>query len=190
MGWVYFLGGWMFGLVWNGILSALRDPDERWQPMVSGSLLDWADSAPQRPRTRRACFVLGVAVVLGATAVFVAASNGPPGSGSPNPSRDQIWLYCLGSAVPVTLLAFYFARSALVHPVLGAVGTGVAILVLVAAGEAFRAYGQPLDSLAATAHDHHALVVAALLVPLLLITLACLPLGTARPVGSTAHPSS
>lgn len=37
MGWLYFLGGWMFGLVWCAILSALRDPDERWQPMVSGA---------------------------------------------------------------------------------------------------------------------------------------------------------
>ena len=115
MGWLYFVGGWMFGLVWNGILSALRDPDERWQPMVSGSRFDTAESAPQRPRTRRACFVLGVAVMLGATAVIVAASNGPPGSDSANPSREQIWLYCLGCAVPVTVLAFYLSRSARAH---------------------------------------------------------------------------
>lgn len=189
MGWVYFVGGWMFGLVWNGILSALRDPEERWQPMVSGSRFDGAEGTPRRPRTRRACFVLGVAVMLGATTVIVAASNGPPRLGSPNPSRDSIWIYCLGCAVPVILLAFHFSRSALVHPTLGAVGTLFAILVPVAAGEAFRAYGQPLDGLAATAHDHHALVVAALLVPLLLLTLACVPLRRARPVKFTAHPA-
>lgn len=110
------------------------------------------------------------------TAVIVAASNGPPSKGSLNPSRESIWIYCLGCAVPVTLLAFRFSRSALVRPVLGAVGTLLAVLVLAAGGEAFRAHGQPLDGLAAYAHDHHALVIAALLVPLLLITLACLPL--------------
>lgn len=157
--------------------------------MVSGSRFDGSERAPQRPRTRRVCFVLGVAVMLGMTAVIVAASNGPPHSGSPNPSRDSIWIYCLGCAVPVILLAFYFSRSALVRPFLGAVGTLLAILVLVAAGEAFRAYGQPLDGLAATAHDHQALVVAALLVPLLLITFACLPLRRTRPVEFTAHPT-
>jgi hypothetical protein len=156
---LYFFGGWMFGLVWIGILSALRDPDERWQL-----------------RTRRACFVLGVAVMLGVTAVIVASSNGPPSSGSSNPSRESIWFYCLGCAVPVTLLAFYFSRSALVRPVVGAVGTLLAVLVLAAGGEAFRAHGQPLDGLAAKAHDHHTLVIAALLIPLLVITLACLPL--------------
>ena len=104
MGSYYFFGGWMFGLVWIGILSALRDPDEIWQS-----------------RARRACFVLGVVVMLGVTAVIVAASNGPRPSA--NPSRESIWVYCLGCAVPVTLLAFGFFRSALVRPVLGAVGT-------------------------------------------------------------------
>ncbi len=187
MGYVYFVGGWMFGLVWIGILSALGDPDERWQSMVSGSRFDSSESAPRRPRTRRALFLFGVAVMLGATAVIVAASNGPPAKGSLNPSRDSIWIYCLGCAVPVTLLAFHFARSALVRPVVGAVGTLLAVVVLAAAGDAFRAYGQPLDGLAATAHDQHALVVAALLVPLLLITLACLPLRRTRAVEFSAH---
>jgi len=159
VGALYFFGGWLFGLAWLGILSALRDPDERWQTTA-----------------RRVCFVLGVAVMLGATAVIVAASNGPPTSGSPNPSRESIWFYCLGCAVPVTLLAFRFARSALVRPVVGAVGTLIAVVELAAAGAAFRARGQALDGLAATAHHHHAMMVAALLIPLLLITLACLPL--------------
>jgi hypothetical protein len=172
MGSYYFFGGWMVGLVWIGVLSALRNPDEIWQL-----------------RARRACFVIGVAVMLGTTAVIVAASNGPPSSGSANPSRESIWVYCLGCAVPVTLLAFRFSRSALVRPVLGAVGTLLAVLVLAAAGEAFRAYGQPLNGLAATAHYHHALVIAALLVPLLLITLACLPLRRTRPVEFSAHPA-
>jgi hypothetical protein len=36
---LYFFGGWMFGLVWIGILSALRDPDERWQLRNKESLL-------------------------------------------------------------------------------------------------------------------------------------------------------
>ena len=163
MGVAYLFGGWLFGLVWAGILSALRDPDEIWQS-----------------RLRRVCFVLGVAVMLGATAIIVAASNGPPSSSSPNPSRESIWVYCLGCAVPVTLLAFGLSRTALVRPVLGAFGTLLAVLVLAAAGEAFRAYGQRLDGLAATAHHHHALVIAALLVPLLVLTLACLPLRRTR----------
>jgi hypothetical protein len=171
MGSFYFFGGWLFGLVWIGILSALRDPDEMWQS-----------------RIRRACFVLGVAVMLGATAVIVAASNGPPSSGSPNPSPESILVYALGCAVPITLLAFGLSRSALVRPVLGAVGTLLAVLVLAAAGEAFRAYGRRLDGLAATAHHHHGLVIAALLVPLLVITLACLPLRRARAVKLSAHP--
>ena len=163
MGSYYFFGGWMFGLAWIGILSALRDPDVIWHS-----------------RARRACFVLGVAVMLGVTAVIVAASNGP--TASANTSRESIWVYCLGCAVPVTLLAFRSARSALVRPVLGAVGTLLAVLVLVGAGEAFRAHGRPLDGLAATVHHHHVLVIAALLVPLLAITLACLPLRKTRPV--------
>ena len=163
MGSLYFFGGWLFGLVWIGILSALRDPDEMWQL-----------------RIRRACFVLGVAIMLGATAIIVAASNGPPSSGSSNPTRESIWIYCLGCAVPVTLLAFRLSRSALVRPVLGAVGTLLAVLVLAAAGEAFRPYDRPLDGLAATAHHHHTIVIAALLVPLLIITLACLPLRRTR----------
>jgi hypothetical protein len=170
MGALYFFGGWMFGLAWIGILSALRDPDLSWHS-----------------RARRACFVLGVAVMLGVTAVIVAASNGPPPS-STNPSRESIWIYCLGCAVPVTLLAFRVSRSAFVRPVLGAVGTLLAVLVLVGAGEAFRAHGRPLDGLAATAHHQHALVIAALLVPLLVITLACLPLRRTRPVEFSAHP--
>jgi hypothetical protein len=167
VGSAYVFGGWLFGLVWVGIISSLRDPDERLQL-----------------RIRRACFVLGVAVMLGATALIVAASNGPPSSGSPNPTHESIWIYCLGCAVPVTLLAFGLSRSALVRPVLGALGTLLAVLVLAAAGEAFRAYGQPLDGLAATVHHHHDLVIAALLVPLLVITLACLPLRRPR-VGRT-----
>jgi hypothetical protein len=125
---------------------------------------------------------------LGATAVIVAASNGPPSSGSPNPSPESILVYALGCAVPITLLAFGLSRSALVRPVLGAVGTLLAVLVLAAAGEAFRAYGRRLDDLAATAHHHHGLVIAALLVPLLVITLACLPLRRARAVKLSAHP--
>lgn len=118
--------------------------------------------------------------------MIVAASNGPRPSA--NPSRESIWIYCLGCAVPVTLLPFGFFRSALVRPVLGAVGTLLAVLVLAAAGEAFRAYGRPLDGLAATAHHRHALVTAALLVPLVIITLACLPLRRTRPVEFSAHP--
>jgi hypothetical protein len=157
LGALYFFGSWLFGLVWIGILSALRDPDERWQLWI-----------------RRACFVLGVAVMLGMTAVIVAASNGSR-PGSPNPSRESIWFYCLGSAVPVTLLAFRVSRSALVRPVVGAVGTLAAVLVLAASGEVFRAHGQPLDGLAATAHDHHGLVIATLVIPLLVISLACVP---------------
>ena len=172
MGSFYFFGGWLFGLVWIGILSAFRDPDELWQS-----------------RVRRACFVLGIAVMFGATAMIVAASNGPPSSSSPNPSRESILVYCLGCAVPVTLLAFGFSRSALVRPVLGSLGTLLAVLVLAAAGDAFRAYGRPLDGLAATAHHHHALVITALLVPLLVITLACLPLRRPRAVKLSAHPA-
>jgi hypothetical protein len=168
VGALYFFGGWMFGLVWNGTLSALRDLDEIWQS-----------------RIRRALFVFGVAVMLGITAVIVAASNGSPGS--PNPSRESIWVYCLGCAVPVTLAAFLFSRSALVRPIVGAVGTLLAVLVLAAAGEEFRAHGQPLDGLAAKAHDHHAFVIAAVLVPLLVITLACLPLRRTRGVAFSAR---
>lgn len=164
MGSYYFFGGWMFGLAWIGILTALRDPD------VIG-----------QSRKRRACFVLGVAVILGATAVIVAASSA---------SRESIWVYCLGCAVPVTLLALRFARSALVRPVLGAVGTLLAVLVLVGAGAVFRVNGQPLDGLAATAHHHHGLVITALLVPLLIISLACLPLRKTRPVELEIVPDS
>lgn len=39
MGSYYFFGGWMFGLVWIGILSALRDPDEIWQVEGKASML-------------------------------------------------------------------------------------------------------------------------------------------------------
>jgi len=171
----------MFGLVWLGILSALRDPEEIWQS-----------------RMRRTCFVLGVAVMLGTTAVIVAANNGSPSSGSAisvggtptsvgSPSHESIWAFCLGCAAPLTVLAFLLSRSALVRPILGAVGTLLAVLVLAAAGEAFRPQGQPLNGLAATAH-HHGLVIAALLVPLLVVTLACLPLRRARTIEFSVRP--
>src|SRR3954471_7101487 len=78
------------------------------------------DRHPHRPpRSRRDWAVEEKASMLRSRgrshigSVIVAASSA---------SREAIWVYCLGCAVPVTLLAFRFARSALVRPVLGAVG--------------------------------------------------------------------
>src|SRR4051812_6873526 len=68
--------------------------------------------------------------------------------------------------------------------------TLLAVLVLVGAGAAFRVNGQPLDGLAATAHHHHGLVITALLVPLLIISLACLRLPKTRPVELEIVPDS
>jgi len=153
---LYVVGCWIFGLVWIAVLSALGWSDRGWAAAV-----------------RRGSFVLGVAVMLGATVVIVAASNG---FHAVNPSRTGVWFYCLGCAVPVTALAFLVARPAFSRAYASAVGTLAALVLLAASAAAFREYGKPIDGFAATVHDHHALVVTALLVPPLVLLVACLPL--------------
>ena len=157
----------MFGLAWIAVLSALGWSDSGWATVL-----------------RRGVFVLGVAVMLGATSVIVAASNGVPRL---NPSRTGMWFYCLGCAVPVTALAFLAARRAFAHTFSSAFGTLAAMLVLAASGAAFRERGKPIDGFAATAHDHHAVVVAGLLVPLVVLVGACRPLRGSRALELSAR---
>jgi hypothetical protein len=156
----YVLGCWLFGLAWIGLLSALASSELPWVVRIA-----------------RATLVLGVAVVLGATAVIVAAGNSIGGSGqgalaSTHPTRTGLWFYSLGCAVPVTLLGLLAARRALARPILSALAALPAVAVLVASAAAFRPSGAKLDGLAATAHDHHALVVAALVLPVALVAAA------------------
>jgi len=145
----------MFGLAWIAVLSALGWSDRAWVAVL-----------------RRGIFLVGVSVILGATTVIVAASNGVDNF---NPTRTGVWFYCLGCAIPVTVLAFLVARSAFNRMLLGAVGTLAALVFLAAGGAAFREYGKPIDGFAMTAHDHHALVISALVFPLLLLGAACWP---------------
>jgi hypothetical protein len=161
---LYVAGCWVFGLAWIAVLSALGWSDGGWAVAL-----------------RRGGFVLGVAVMLGATVVIVAASNGDQGV---NPSRTGMWFYCLGCAVPVTLIAFLVARPAFSRAFSSAVGTLAALVLLAVSAAAFREYGKPIDGFAAMAHHHHALVVMTFLVPLLVLVVACLPL---RSRGSLAE---
>ncbi len=156
----YVLGCWMFGLAWIGLLSALA-PSE----------------LPRVVAIARITLVVGVAVVLGATAVIVAAGNSTAsgaaaGFGTLRPTRTGLWAYSLGCAVPVTLLGLLAARRALARPILAAVAVLTAVAVLVASAAAFRPAGEKLDGLAATAHDHHVLVVVALVLPIALLVVA------------------
>jgi hypothetical protein len=164
---LYVAGCWIFGLVWIAVLSALGWSDGGWAVAL-----------------RRGSFVLGVAVMLGATVVIVAASNGVDGL---HPSRTGVWFYCLGCAVPVTVLAFLVARAAFSRAFSSTVGTLAALVLLAVSAAAFREYGKPIDGFAAKAHDHHALVVMALLVPLLVLVVACLPLRSHGNVEMSTH---
>jgi hypothetical protein len=163
----YVLGCWMFGLTWIAVLSGLGWSDGGWAAAL-----------------RRGVFVLGVAVMLGATSVIVAASNGADGL---NPSRAGMWFYCLACAVPVTVLAFLVARRSFGRTFSSTVGTLGALTVLGASGAAFREYRKPIDGFAATAHNHHALVVAALVVPLFVLVVACMPRRSRRVVTMSAR---
>jgi len=98
-----------------------------------------------------------------------------------------MWFYCLGCAVPVTLLAFLVARPAFSRGFSSAVGTLAALVLLAASAAAFREYGKPIEGFAATAHDHHALVVMTLLVPLLVLVVACLPLRSRGSLEMSTH---
>jgi hypothetical protein len=146
----------MFGLAWIGVLSGLDWSDRGWAVAL-----------------RRGVFVVGTAAMLGATTVVVAATNGV---NNVNPSSAGVWFYCLGCAVPVTVLAFLAGRRAFARTFLSVLGTLAALGVLAASGAAFREYNKPINGFAATAHHHHALVVAALLVPLVLLLAACWPI--------------
>lgn len=138
----YVLGCWMFGLVWVGVLSALA-PTELGCLIVLG----------------RAVYVGGVGIVLVVTAVIVGSSTSNP---TFSPSRDGLWVYSLGAAIPVTILALLVVRPAVHRRLLVAVGTLPALAVVAAAPEAFRPWGAKLGGLASTAHNHHALVIAAI----------------------------
>ncbi len=138
----YFVGCWMFGLVWVGLLSALAPSEVGWVAMLG-----------------RAVYVGGVGVMLGVTAVIVASSTS---YAALSPSQNGLWAYSIGAAIPVTLLAYLVVRRTVPRPLLVAVATLPAIAVLLAAPEAFRVWGVKLDGLALAVHEHHWLVVAAL----------------------------
>jgi len=132
----------MFGLAWAGILSELARAETPWVLALA-----------------RVVYVLGLGVVLGVTAIIVAAANSLP---SIEPSRGGIWFYAVACAVPVTLLGLVFARRAYARPFWIFGSTLPAIAFLVVAADAFRTVNARLTGLAATVHRDHPLVVAAL----------------------------
>jgi hypothetical protein len=140
---LYVAGCWVFGLAWIGLLSALAGAERPWVTHLA-----------------RGIYTAGIAVILVVTVVIVAAANAVAISG---PSRSGIWTYALGSAIPVTLLGFVTMRRVFPRPWVTGAATLPAIAFLVGSAAAFRPKGVRLDGLAETAHDHHALVVAALL---------------------------
>ena len=153
---IYIAGCWMFGLVWVGVLSALVESE-----------IDWL------PRIGRAVYVAGVAFILVVTAVIVGASTS---FALFSPSRTGLWIYALGAALPVTLIGFGAARPALPRRWLVAAGTLPAVAIVLVAPAAYRPWGTRLDGLAAFAHDHHALVVAALALAIVVLgTTVALP---------------
>jgi len=151
----YVTGCWLFGLMWAALLSALAPSDEPWAVALA-----------------RGALVLGDAVLLGVTAVIVAASTSISGIGLKPPSSTGVWGYTLACAIPVTLLGLFMARRALPRRLAALAATVPVVAVLVASAAAFRPVGARLDGLAATAHHHHGLVVTALVVPILLVAAA------------------
>jgi len=148
----YVIGCWVFGLAWAALLSMLAPSEEALAVAVARGVL-----------------VLGDAVLIGVTAVIVAASNSVDRAGMKPPSSAGVWGYALGCAVPVTLLGLLTARRVLPRRLAALVATAAVVAVLVASAAAFRPAGAKLDGLAATAHDHHGLVIAALALPILLV---------------------
>jgi MFS superfamily sulfate permease-like transporter len=152
----YCIGCWLFGLVWVGVLSALAPSEQRWVVVLT-----------------RGLFVAGVAVVVGATAVIVAAGNttssGSAVFGTITLTRKGLWVYSLGCAIPVTLLGLLVVRRALPRRLPALVATVPVLVVLAASAAAFRPVGAKLDGLASTAHRHHGGVVAVLVVPVVLL---------------------
>jgi hypothetical protein len=155
----YVIGCWTFGLAWAAVLSALAPSELPWAVAVARGVL-----------------VLGDAIVLGVTAVIVAAGNsistGSGLAGLKPPSSTGVWGYSLGCAIPVTLIGLFMARRALPRRLTALVATLPVLAVLAASAAAFRPVGARLDGLAATAHHHHGLVIAALTVPVVLLAAA------------------
>ena len=134
------VGCWMFGLVWIGTLSELARSEAPWLIGVT-----------------RGAFVVGLSIVLVASVVIAAAGNT-----TLRLSSRGFWGYSLGCAIPVSSLAFLVARRTFNRRAAVAVAMLPAIVLLAATAAAFRPRGSRLEGLAATAHRHHALVVAAL----------------------------
>jgi hypothetical protein len=134
------VGCWMFGLVWIATLSELARSEAPWLIGVA-----------------RGAFVVGLSIVLGATVVIAAAGNT-----TFRLSSSGFWGYSLGCAIPVSWLAFLVARRTFNRKTAVAIAMLPAVALLAATAAAFRPAGNRLGGLAATAHRHHALVVAAL----------------------------
>ena len=161
----YVAGCWLFGLVWIGILSEVSKAE-----------------SPRLVALARAVFVAGVAIMLGVTAVIVASANSNPDARL-HPSRTGVWGYSLGCAIPVTLLALLATRRAFARQLALAAAIVPVIALLALEAAAFRPAGAKLDGLAQTAHTHHLLVVAALIVAVAaLAAVAAIPKRGPEPV--------
>ena len=147
---LYITGSWVFGLVCAGVSGELARSDERWPRLIAEGI-----------------FVFALAVQLVVIAVLVAS-----GDRVMSLSRTGFWGYALGAAIPVTLIGLFRARRALGRPVIALAGLVPAFAFFAASADAFTPENATPKGLAVTAHDHHALVAAAIVVALACATVA------------------
>jgi hypothetical protein len=91
----------------------------------------------------RATFVAGIAAILGFTAVIVASGDSYPDP-SVRPTQTGLWVYSLGFAIPVTLLALLVVRRAFFpRRAAAAAATLIVVALLALSPAAFRPAGGP-----------------------------------------------
>ena len=158
-------GVWIVGLFFAGVLNPV------------------ATAESDRVRAvARVAFGAVLAVELLACAGLLSAGNANPVPAF-RPSRTGWWALAVGAAIPVTLVLAVSARTAFQGRTRRAV---LAIATLAACGlyicvpYAFEPVGQRLRGLARFGHDHHVLVVIALLLPGLVAATASASSGRSR----------
>jgi hypothetical protein len=154
---LYIAGCWFFGLVWIGTLSALAPAESNLARRVGGAVA-----------------VAGIAVVVAATTVVVAAANAaaqPDG----RVTRDGMWAYVLGAAVPVLVLGVLTGRSAFVRRAVFVLASVPALVYVGLSATAFRTEGERLDGTALRVHEHHNLVLVAMCLAAALPAVAAVP---------------
>jgi hypothetical protein len=147
---------WLFGLFWlaGGVPAAILGDVVR----------------AESPRTRRAgrvafALLLGFDLVLAAVVLAVGA-DGPPG----HMTRSLWWLTIILGGIPVALVSGLAVRRGYAgHRVALATATLTTAALYVVFPLSFIPASQPLTGLGRWDHDHHALGIAILFIPTLIL---------------------